>query len=124
MKLRSVTLALGALALVACSSDNTTPSPSSSSGGTAAAATVKLTAGNQFSPGNVTVKVGETVKWVWEGGRHNVVSGTSCSPDGKFNSGAPVTGGSFEFKFTTAGSYPYYCDPHCSGGMVGTVVVQ
>ncbi|MCA9584821.1 MAG: cupredoxin domain-containing protein [Myxococcales bacterium] len=124
--MRTACLFIMVAALAACGSDDTNSSTSSSSsGGAAAAAEVKLTAGNQFTPGSVTIKAGETVKWTWEGGNHNVVSGATCgTPDGKFTSGPVKTSGSFEFKFTTAGTYPYYCDPHCSMGMKGMVVVQ
>lgn len=80
--------------------------------------------GNTFAPGTITIKVGETVKWKWGSSVHNVVSGKSCSPDGRFSSGDPVAGGTFEQQFTTAGTYDYFCSVHCAAGMVGQVVVQ
>lgn len=112
----------GALALVvvlaACSSA-TTDGPTSPPTG----ATVTLLA-TSFDPATITVKVGETVKWNWSTGTHNVVSGTGCTPDAKFSSGDPVEGGTFEQKFDTAGTYDYFCSVHCSSGMVGKVIVQ
>jgi len=84
---------------------------------------VDLTASNAFSPQTVTVKVGQTVRWVWKGGAHNVVSGSSCTEDGNFKSGASVAGGTFDKKFEVAGTFPYYCEPHCTVGMTGTVIV-
>src|SRR3954468_385613 len=83
----------------------------------AAAVEVKVN-GHDFDPPEVTIKAGDTVRWVWVAGRHNVVSGASCTADGKFTSGStedvPTT---FEHKFTEAGAFPYFCDPHCSIGM-------
>jgi plastocyanin len=81
--------------------------------------------GHDFDPPEVTIKANQTVRWVWVAGRHNVISGASCAPDGKFSSGStedvPTT---FEHKFTEAGAFPYFCDPHCSIGMVGKVTVE
>lgn len=82
---------------------------------------------NRFDPPSVKIKVGQTVRWTWSGGTHNVVSGAECPPapgDGKFKSGAPTAGGTFDKKFETAGTFPYYCEPHCSMGMKGEVIVE
>jgi len=92
---------------------------------TADAAEVKVD-GHSFDPPVVTIKAGQSVKWVWVSGSHNVVSGESCTSDGKFSSGdeassAPKT---FAHTFTAPGSYPYFCDPHCGIGMKGKVVVE
>jgi plastocyanin len=87
---------------------------------------VEVTLSEQsFSPATVTIKVGQTVRWVWAGGSHNVVSGAACdAPDDNFRSGAPREGGTFERLFEVAGTFPYYCEPHCDMGMKGQVVVQ
>jgi len=85
--------------------------------------TVQVTS-NQFTPASVKIKVGQTVRWIWGGGVHDVVSGTNCTEDGKFKSGAPMAGGTFEKKFETAGTFPYYCTPHCQMGMTGEVIVE
>lgn len=85
---------------------------------------------NEFSPSTITIKAGQIVRWTWNsnggGLGHNVVSGAACGePDNKFDgSGAPKEGGTYEYKFEVAGTFPYYCEPHCSMGMKGTVVVQ
>lgn len=86
--------------------------------------TVEMSANNQFSPQQVRVKKDDIVRWEWTGGPHNVVSGSACSPDGVFASGPAATKGSFERKFDTVGTFPYYCEPHCSMGMTGEVVVE
>ena len=88
--------------------------------------------GATFSPKSVTIKVGESVRWVWIGGNHNVVSGNGapdnkfCNPNNMSGANAPVVGAgtTYEFKFTQAGSFPYYCVPHFGAGMTGTVTVQ
>ncbi|MDF2698291.1 MAG: Copper binding protein plastocyanin/azurin family, partial [Labilithrix sp.] len=36
----------------------------------------------------------------------------------------PVGGGTFDKKFEKAGTFPYYCEPHCAMGMKGEVVVE
>ena len=81
-----------------------------------------------FSSNAITITAGQTVTWSWAGGgttslAHNVVSGSSCSPDFIFNSGATKTSGTFGHTFTAAGTYNYYCDPHC-GFMTGSVTVN
>ncbi len=82
--------------------------------------------GHTFDPPEVRIKAGSTVRWVWVAGKHNVVSGESCTPDGKFTSGNDTVGpgATFEQKFETAGTFPYYCDPHCGIGMTGKVIVE
>lgn len=107
-------------------SSNAFPSSPSTSSSSSDGDTVEVRVnGHDFSPSEVHVKAGQKVRWVWAAGRHNVVSGSGCSPDGKFSSGElqspPST---FEQKFESAGSFPYYCDPHCGMGMTGKVIVD
>ncbi len=124
---RGAVLALLALACVSCSSsstDSTTPTPDS--GTPAAAGTDIHVTSFKFTPATVTVKAGDTVTWHFDDGFHNVVSGASCVTDGSFTSGdakaAPYT---FSRVFPTAGTFEYFCNPHClSAGMKGTVTVQ
>ena len=120
------TMLLGACAVIAVammpacsSSDDETPADND-----ADVVNVQVTS-NQFTPAQVKIKVGQTVRWTWAGGTHNVVSGPDCATeDGNFKSGAPVGGGTFDKKFETAGTFPYYCQPHCQMGMKGEVVVE
>lgn len=106
------------LVLAACSS-----AEDGTSSGTTSPNTVTLQA-TSFEPATITVKVGDTVTWKWATGTHDVKSGTTCAPDGKFSSGDPVAGGNFERKFDTAGTFDYFCSVHCGSGMVGKVIVQ
>jgi plastocyanin len=111
-------IAFGAVIVPACSSEDPLAVADNN------VVNVKVT-NNVFEPAEVKVKVGQTVRWTWAGGTHNVVSGPDCATeDGKFKSGAPQGGGTFDKKFETAGTFPYYCQPHCSMGMTGQVVVE
>jgi plastocyanin len=91
---------------------------------TAPVTEVSVTPDNRFSPASVHVKKDDVVRWTWSGGLHNVVSGQSCTPDGQFSSGPEATSGSFERKFETVGTFPYFCTPHCDMGMTGEVIVE
>lgn len=86
----------------------------------AATKTVTLTADNKFAPGAVTVAVGDSVTFVWDGGFHDVVFADGTS------SGAPVgdVGTSYTRTFAAAGSYAYVCTVHEALGMKGSVTVQ
>ncbi|HXT22761.1 MAG TPA: Calx-beta domain-containing protein [Thermoanaerobaculia bacterium] len=76
-----------------------------------------------FSPGTITIDRGQPVCWTWNtaGTSHNLKA-----DDGSFSSGQPVSQGTFQRTFTTAGTYGYHCQVHGSptGGMHGTVVVR
>lgn len=78
-----------------------------------------------FNPSVISISVGETVTWVNESNLvHTVTSGASGNHDGNFDSGSVPPGGEFSHTFQTAGSYEYFCIPHLSAGMTGTVHVQ
>lgn len=77
-----------------------------------------------FSPAQVRIKVDDVVSWSWSDGLHNVVSGTNCTADGTFTSGPEQTSGTFERKFETVGTFPYFSAPDCLGGATGEVIVE
>lgn len=80
---------------------------------------------DRFEPTQVRIKAGKIVRWTWMGGEHNVVTGPDCGQvDGLYRSGAPMSGGTAEKRFDVAGTYPYYCERHCSMGMKGEVIVE
>jgi plastocyanin len=83
-------------------------------------------AGDAFSPANVQVTAGQTVRWRNQATcAHTATSGSSFgSPDGKFDTGSISTNGgtSPTFKFNKAGTYSYYCAFH-NGMAVATVTV-
>jgi plastocyanin len=89
-----------------------------------------------FEPSDVTIHPGDTVHWVWNRGRHNVVSGPVaggagvadgkfCNPGAASCSAAPLQAPpyTYDHTFTDAGDFPYFCTPHVAMGMVGTVHV-
>lgn len=115
--MKKIALGLALLCGAACSSEDPATAADNE------VVNVKISS-NQFSPAQVKIKVGQTVRWTWAGGSHNVVSGTNCTEDGKFKSGAAQAGGTFDKKFETAGTFPYYCEPHCTMGMTGQVTVE
>ncbi len=121
---------IGSFFAMNCGSGNEggyySPTTQSSSPTTAQGDVVEVQVlGHEFSPSEVHIKANQKVRWVWVAGRHNVVSGAGCTSDGKFTSGALTSAPStFEQKFEKSGSFPYYCDPHCTMGMTGTVVVE
>ena len=76
---------------------------------------------------DLTILPGDTVRWLWVEGDHNVVSGFPGDPDpGElFYSGLPepVPGTTFEFTFLDPGIYGYHCHPHEVFGMISYVTV-
>jgi plastocyanin len=86
-----------------------------------------------FTPANLTIHVGDTVRWVWGSPGHSVVSGTDgnadnrfCSPSDSGCANPPLSnqGATYEHTFAHAGTFPYYCSVHFSFGMTGTITVQ
>lgn len=80
-----------------------------------------------FSPSEITVVEGDTVRWVHGGQSHTVTSGTGAADpevgdlfDAPLNAANPI----FEYVFTTAGDVPYFCRPHELMGMDGMVHVE
>jgi plastocyanin len=71
-----------------------------------------------FSPKDLTVAVGTTVKWV----NHDDIPHTVVEKNTTFRSKALDTDDSYSFTFTSAGSFDYFCGLHPH--MVGKVVVQ
>ena len=112
-----------------CSSSDPAPAPATDSGpggDTSSAVTVQVgQGGTVFVPATVTIKPGQTVNWVWAGSGHSVTSGNSetCTADGMFDSKVLATGATFSQTFPTAGTFNYFCTPHCSFGMKGSVIV-
>jgi plastocyanin len=86
-----------------------------------------------FQQSSVMIHVGDTVMWTWDTSGHTVTSGSACTSDGKFcspsntscaTSPTSTTGMTYSHTFTSAGTFPYFCKPHCSLNMTGTVTVQ
>jgi plastocyanin len=72
---------------------------------------------------DLTIEVGTTVKWVQQdASTHTSTSGTPPnSLSGVWDSGLLTQGQSFTFTFTTAGTFPFFCEVHPA--MAATVTV-
>ncbi|MFZ1704139.1 MAG: plastocyanin/azurin family copper-binding protein [Saprospiraceae bacterium] len=80
----------------------------------------------QFSPKDITINVGQTVRWENKGGAHNVNGTKTTFPNNPagFTSGAVSSSNwILDVSFNTPGKYDYQCDQHVAQGMTGTVTV-
>jgi plastocyanin len=71
-----------------------------------------------FTPKELTVAVGTTVKWV----NHDDIPHTIVEKKTTFRSKALDTDDSYSFTFTSAGTFDYFCGLHPH--MVGQVIVK
>ncbi len=71
-----------------------------------------------FSPGTITINVGDTVTWTNNGPTPH----SATAPNGAFDTGIFPAGESRSHTFSQAGTFSYICTPHPN--MRGTVVVQ
>jgi plastocyanin len=79
----------------------------------------------QFSEPLLSIQTGDSVTWTCTtASGHTVTSGTNCNPDGLFNSGTLGLNDTFGYRFNAEGDFPYYCIPHCLGGMTASVHVE
>ncbi|MEJ2503615.1 MAG: plastocyanin/azurin family copper-binding protein [Gemmatimonadota bacterium] len=78
--------------------------------------------GVSFTPSELTIEPGTTVRWRnGDGVTHTV------TPDGHSEWSEATLGSSgaeFEHTFNTPGDFPYYCVPHRGSGMTGSITVQ
>ena len=83
--------------------------------------------GQQNMDIDLVIQPGDTVRWLWVLGNHNVVSGFPEDKDtgALFLSGPPTNkaGTIFEYTFLDPGEYGYHCHPHESIGMISFVTV-
>jgi plastocyanin len=94
------------------------PAPQAAAAGTVAANAARIV-DFAFEPATITVPAGTKVSWTHAGqAPHTVTADTKL-----FDSGRLTPGQSFDFTFTTPGTYAYKCEIH-PGRMTGTVVVQ
>ncbi len=74
--------------------------------------------GFAFTPVTITVTANTTITWT----NKDTAPHTVTSDSGVFGSATLGTNGTYSFKFTTAGNYPYHCAIHTT--MTGTVIVN
>jgi plastocyanin len=113
-----------------------------SAGGSGKPRRVSMTEDFGYDPERLRVDAGTTVRWVNDSDvGHTVTAYEAEIPEGAayFASGGFGTeraarndaggglldaGGSYEHTFEVGGAYGYFCVPHESSGMTGTVVVR
>jgi plastocyanin len=104
--------------------------------------TVSMNGERAFEPESITVSVGETVTWTNDSADAHTVTAEEQSLPGStdyFASGGATSedaaaddiaagllteGETFSVTFDEPGTYRYYCIPHRSEGMTGTVIVR
>jgi plastocyanin len=98
---------------------------------------------NRYQPQDITIQVGDTVKWVASGGSHNVAFWKDSIPAGAealitkameadkdtiplATKRYPTAGTGFTMVFAgfPKGVYKYFCSPHLRMGMVGKITVE
>lgn len=77
-----------------------------------------------FDPSNLTIQQGDTVKWQWINGSHTTTSGDPCVADAIWNATISSANPTFQREFSSAGSFPYFCVPHCGSGMTASLTVE
>jgi len=75
---------------------------------------------SSFSPKDVVILKGDTVRWTNTSARVH----TSTAYNGMWNSGDVQPGAYYEFTFTQTGYFTYRCLYHVAMGMVGSVRVS
>ncbi len=99
------------------------------------AAVVHMTNLLDFSPGEIRIRVGDTVEWQNPSLFTHTITfdpGLARSPGNvelpggvvPFHSSDVPPDGTFRFTFTAPGIYRYVCVPHERLGMVGVVIVE
>jgi len=88
-------------------------------GGNGAAAGKTVSMQNfAFSPAEITIKKGDTVKWT----NLDSVAHTVTSDDGEFDSGLLGQNASWSRTFNEAGTFEYHCTPHPN--MTAKIIVE
>lgn len=119
-------IACGAL-VAGCGSSSSSSSSSAPAQSTPAASSSAASGGGvtvtmqniAFSPTSVTVKKGETVKWV---NKDTVAHNVTATKGATFKSSTFGQGGSFTWKAAKAGTVEYFCSIHPN--MTAKLIVQ
>lgn len=106
-------------ALPACGGDGTGPDGNDPN-------TITLTTGLRFSPADLTVDPGTTVRWVSNAALDHTVTPANAAQAGVWTRVATsVSGTVLTHTFTVSGQvYNYFCEPHQASGMTGIIRVR
>ncbi len=81
-----------------------------------------------YAPKCITVAAGQAVTFMGDLAVHPLSPGTSPAATTAGTAGNPIartgTGNMVRVTFASAGTYPYFCELHYAGGMVGVVRVR
>ncbi|HOX24853.1 MAG TPA: plastocyanin/azurin family copper-binding protein [Candidatus Krumholzibacteria bacterium] len=80
-----------------------------------------------FNPANLIIQAGDTVNWIWTSLDHTVTNGFGpADPDvgTLFDDPLNAANPTFSYTFNVVGTYPYFCRPHFTMGMTGTITVE
>jgi plastocyanin len=83
---------------------------------------IHLTSGSRFDPSSVTISVGTTVRWISDTSTFHTITPRNHSEWSRVEMDAQ--GKTFEHTFNNAGTFDYFCEPHESAGMTGSITVQ
>lgn len=78
----------------------------------------------RFSPANVIIDEGTRVRWIADTGGHTITPDAHSEWQRFPTNGLLARGDTFEHVFDAAGEFPYFCEPHLSAGMVGSIEVR
>lgn len=112
-----------ALLVAACSSPGSSAGSAAGSSSPVSGSTVVKLSGFKFDPASLTITVGTKVTFQnMDGATHTVTNGKDGSPESNplFDQSVPA-GASFDFTFTTAGTFNVTCKIHHSMNMTITV---
>ena len=96
---------------------NNTGNNTGGSGGTVPGANEVWIQNMTFNPSTISVTAGTTITWT----NKDAIGHTVTSDAGLFDSGVIATNGTYQYTFSTTGSYAYHCKIH--PGMIASVTV-
>jgi len=117
--MRTPVLILASLGLLSCTSSTDNGPPVATPADVVILTNAATLGGNAYAPNSLTFSLAAktTVKWRNSDNTDHTVT----DDNGVFASGALGQGGTFSFRFDTAGVYTYHCEIHPS--MVATITV-
>jgi plastocyanin/PKD repeat protein len=73
----------------------------------------------EFIPQNVSIQLGDTVRWIWTGVIPHTTTSDATSGEDSWDSGLLNQGSFFDYVVNNEGMHPYYCIPHGAPGGIG-----
>ena len=73
----------------------------------------------EFSPAQIDVLIGDTVRFVWTGAIAHTSTSDAFSGPNSWSSGLLLQGATYDVIIDETGDFPYYCQPHGGPGGIG-----